>query len=114
MLGIDYIKEINRERAQEAAAEGLEPFVYYNTDEVRDLIPFPFAHIGDHRPEGWELVESHFVDSSGLGSPGEPALTANQFVELVEERIAANPGTGWAIIEAGQFQVYVGEFRRVA
>jgi hypothetical protein len=114
MLSIDYIKQINQERAREAASENLEPFVYYNVDEVSEMIPFPFAHIGDYRPEGWLLVDRHFVDSSGFGADDEPAMSLPQFVALLEERVTERPGTGWAVIEAGQFQVYVGEFVWVA
>jgi hypothetical protein len=59
-------------------------------------------------PWGWELTgEEYFVDSSGFGSPGEPALTFDQFATKCTE------GMGYAITEAGQFQVYIAEYRRV-
>lgn len=111
MIGIDSIRERNERVAQEAAAKRLTPFVYFTAEDVKPGFPFPF--IGDHRPQGWTLVDDHFVDSSGLGAPDEPALTADQFVQVVKDRIAATDGTvGWALISAGQFQVYVGEFTR--
>lgn len=78
----------------------------------------PFPHIGDHRPDDWELVDSHFVDSSGLGDEREPALTGEAFADLVHARIRRGTANGvvkgWAIIEAGEFQVYVGEFEKPA
>jgi len=116
MMSLDTIRSYNREYAARAAQEGLEPFVYFDVDELHSEPGFPFPHIGDHRPEGWELVDRHFVDASGFGADDEPALSVGQFTRLVEDRIENTPGTfvGWAIIEAGQFQVWVGEFHRPA
>ena len=39
-------------------------------------------------------------------------MTGEQFAQVIKERLAEAPGTGWAITGAGQFQVYVGEYRR--
>lgn len=50
-----------------------------------------------------------FVDSSGFGARDEPALTFDEFVDLV----AANPGLGWGIVESGQFQVVIGAARKL-
>jgi len=57
-------------------------------------------------PKAWELIDTLFVDSSGFGGPGEPALTIEEFHSKIKA------GFGYAIVEAGQFQVYVGVFRR--
>jgi hypothetical protein len=40
-------------------------------------------------------------------TPGEPALTQGQFIDRMK------PGMGYAVIEEGQFQVYVGEFKKL-
>lgn len=116
MMSLATIREINQARAVEAAEEGAEPFVYFSASEVDEMSGFPFAHLGDYRPEGWEEGESYFVDASGFGTPGEPALTAEQFREVIRDRITANAAegkvTGWAVTEAGQFQVHVTEFTR--
>jgi hypothetical protein len=48
------------------------------------------------------------VDSSGFGEAGEPALTLRQFLGKIKT------GCGYAITEAGQFQVYIGEFEKTA
>jgi hypothetical protein len=115
MMSLDYIRQMNQEAAREAAELGLEPYVYFDVAELHELAGFPFPFIGDLRPEGWELVDTHFVDSSGFGADDEPALSVRQFKALVEDHITRkDPNTlvGWAVIEAGQFQVYVGEFHR--
>ena len=115
MMSVATIDSLNRERAEQAAQDGLTPYVFFTTSEVDDL-PFPFPYIGDHRPEGWDLVVEHFVDSSGFGTPGEPALTVDQFQQVIRDSIRAHAPrretVGWAITSAGQFQVYVGEFVR--
>ena len=49
-------------------------------------------------------TDRFFVDSSGWGQEDEPALTINQFLKKIKA------GKYYAIIEAGQFQVYVGEY----
>jgi len=113
MMSIDLIREINEKHAREAAEQGQTPYVYGRVGDVVDMIPFPFPFLGDYLPEGWEQVGTHFVDSSGLGADDEPALSVGQFVALIEEHIGEHPGTGWAITSAGQFQVYVGEYRRI-
>jgi hypothetical protein len=99
MMSLALIKELSREQAARAAAEDLEPLVIWDTKDIR-CIP----NLGDYRPEGWELVETYFVDASGFGAPGEPALTLDEFLAKIV------PGRAYALIEEGQFQVYVGEF----
>lgn len=52
-----------------------------------------------------------FVDISGLGTVGEPALTRDQFIR---EAIAATEKHGtlaWGVTEVGQFQGYVRAWR---
>lgn len=56
--------------------------------------------------QNWDKVDEMFVDSSGFGAEDEPALTIKQFYEQVKA------GLGYAVIEAGQFQVYVGVFEK--
>ena len=54
--------------------------------------------------KGYILKNEYFVDSSGFGQEGEGALTFNQFLGKVKA------GLYYGIIEAGQFQVYIGEY----
>ncbi len=58
----------------------------------------------DNLSEQFEEVDEHFVDLSGFGRKGEPALTADEFLEKVKaDRF-------YAITRIGQFQVHVGEY----
>jgi hypothetical protein len=102
MYGLETIRAMNQERMREARQLRLEPLVYNGNPETLKKIP----NIGDYRATklGWKLVDKYFVDSSGLGASGEGALTFNEFADK------AKIGRGYAIIEAGQFQVYIGEF----
>ncbi|KKN02463.1 hypothetical protein LCGC14_1117400 [marine sediment metagenome] len=63
--------------------------------------------VGDNIPDGWELKEELFVDSNGLGSDYDPALSIDQFYDKVKA------GFGYATTDAGQFQVHVGVFERI-
>ncbi len=112
MLDLAYIKEKNREAAQRAAQENLSPFVYWDLEELENSTGFPFPFIGDLEPAGWVEVDQHFVDSSGFGEDDEMALSANQFAHLIRNRITSGTVTGWAIVEYGQFQVYVAEYQK--
>lgn len=101
MMSLATIRELAREQAARAAEEDLEPLIVWDPEDA-----YHMPNIGDYRPEGWELVETYFLDKTGLGSPGEPALTIGEFYKKVV------PGRGYALIEEGQFQCYVGEFVR--
>jgi len=57
--------------------------------------------------KGYTLFNSYFVDNSGFGSDDEPALTPARFLDKVKE------GFYYSIISQGQFQVYIGEFKKL-
>ncbi len=106
MMDPTYIAELSRRAASKAAAHHLEPIVIWpedvgNIDAIRAI-----PNLGDYVPVGWALLKSHFVDSSGFGEAGEAAMPIQQFVDKLV------PGHGYALVECGQFQVYVGEFVR--
>ncbi len=113
MMNLSAIQALSDEAAEAAAAENLTPYVYWNTDEVDNQTQFPFPFIGSYKPEGWVEIDRHFVDSSGFGQDDEWALSESQFINLIRTRVEDHPGVGWAVVEAGQFQVYVGEFDQV-
>ena len=73
-----------------------------NGIDMTSLPKIPF--IGDKPIKGWRKIDSLFVDSSGLGQRGEPALTQGQFVKQIKA------GLAYGVTEAGQFQVRVGVF----
>ena len=113
MMSLEAINALNEETAALAAAEGLVPFVPFSSDDVDSWPAFPFPNLGSLEPEGWIKTEiSWFVDSSGFGREGEPALTVEQFKDELREYISAHPGRGFAITEAGQFQVYISAFEK--
>lgn len=100
MYNIAEIKKMNRKVAKKAG--GKKPYIVKENGEITGMIP----NFGNYRPKGFTLVETYFVDSSNYGRPGEAALTFDEFREKVKK------GFGYAIIEQGQFQVYVGEFEK--
>jgi hypothetical protein len=105
MMALSTIREMSRERAAEAANENMEPFIV-EAEDLDDMPPFPFPNIGDYRPAGWTLVETIFVDKSGMGRRNEPAMNTEQLLARLKI------GMGYAIIEEGQFQLYLGEFEQ--
>lgn len=112
MMSLEAINALNEEAAALAAAEGLVPFVPFS-DDVDSWPPFPFPDLGCLEPEGWIKTEtSWFVDGSGFGREDEPALTVEQFKDELREYISAHSGHGFAITEAGQFQVYISAFEK--
>jgi hypothetical protein len=64
--------------------------------------------VGNREIYGYELTKTFFVDNSGWGNSGESALTFNSFLNEVKA------GKYYGIKEAGQFQVYIGEYRKKA
>jgi hypothetical protein len=109
MMSVDTIRAMSRDAARKAAKDRKEPFIV-EAEDIADwkvsLRGFPFPFIGTYVPKGWKLVDTYFVDSSGMGSDNEPALSVRQFIDKLE------PGYGYAVTEAGQFQVYVGKYQR--
>ena len=103
MFSLATIQDIQRQAAARAAEEEKVPFVVWQED-LAAFPPFPFPFLGDYVLPGWKLDRTWFVDSSGFGEPGEAALTATQFRDQLEV------GKGYAIVEQGQFQVYIGEY----
>lgn len=112
------IREFQRDAAKKAARQHLTPFIVEREDiadwKENGVRSFPFPFIGDYVPKGWDTVKDeedqdvkYFVDSSGFGEDNEPALSLRRFVEKLE------PGFGYAVTEAGQFQVYVEKFHKI-
>lgn len=126
MMDLRQIEQESRAAAKRAARQKREPLMVEKEDlelGVKGISGIPF--IGDYIPKGWRKVDiidewyggdeemrgvyhaGFFVDASGFGASYEPALTIDQFIEKMR------PGYGYAVIEAGQFQVHVGVFERV-
>ncbi len=60
--------------------------------------------ITDDDLEQFEETDEHFVDSSGWGREGEPALTVEEFLKKVKK------DKYYAITSVGQFQLFIGEY----
>lgn len=107
MMSAQQIVQMSREAAAKAAKRNLVPLrvEQEDMDNLRHYLRYmPF--LGDYVPEGYELYDEYFVDSSGFGQEGEPALTQEQFFAKVKA------GKYYAIVESGEFQVVIGEYRR--
>lgn len=102
MYSLKMIERMNRETAKKA--KGKKPYIAKCDNDLHTFRNCP--NFGDYRPAGYKLVDSLFVDNSGFGGEGESALTASQFLLKIEK------GKGYAIIETGQFQIYVGVFEK--
>ncbi len=118
MMSASAIRQVSRDAAIRAARENKMPF----TVEAEDLqdwkgeiaagrlprLPFPF--LGDFRSQGWTRTDRDplFVDSSGWGTEAEPALTVRALIE--DDHLTV--GKAYAIVECGQFQLYLAEFER--
>jgi len=103
MMSLSQIHELSDSAARKARRHDKRPYIVWPGDTER-MKSFPFPFLGSYTPKGWKLVETYFVDATGLGNSNEPALTIDAF------RSKLKPGMGYAIVEAGQFQVVVGEY----
>lgn len=114
MMSLTTIRQMAQDAAENACRARLKPYGPWDEDIAAwrssaasgtlPRLPFPF--LGDYVPENYELEEEVFVDSSGWGSPGEPAMTIPEFLDTLRS------DRSYAITEAGQFQVYIGVYRR--
>ena len=117
------IRQFQDDAARRAARSKKQPYVLWDEAEVDRLgegpIRFPF--VGGYIADGWEAVLDAdedplqlFVDSSGFGAEGEPALTLAGFRRELKRLLREHAGQtlGFAVVQAGQFQVYVGVFAK--
>jgi len=101
MMDLETIKSENAKAVRKARKDRKLPYIAAcNADGG----VFKCPRLGDYIPKGWKVINTYFVDSSGFGSEGESALTASQFQNKVKQ------GYGYAIQDAGQFQVYIREY----
>lgn len=100
MWGTSTINDIQHQAAVKAMAYGKKP------QPAGSEIPF----LGNYLPNGWTLVETRLVDSTGLGSSYEPAMTQSAFLRWAEQVQKQDPTAGFGVYEQGQFQVLVGYY----
>lgn len=112
MMSAEVIKDFQRQAARRASKDKLHPYIVWPGDQARWMaeleagtLRLPFPNLGTYRPKGWKPTgRTLFVDKSGMGREDEPALTVRGMIEELTVDKA------YAIIEEGQFQVYLGEF----
>ena len=98
MYSLEQIKAMNNKASKKAKQTELQPYIARcNGDEQVSTC----QRLGNYIPKGWKLVNTYFVDNSGLGSDNEPALSFKQFLGKVRA------GYGYGIGEAGQVQIYI-------
>jgi hypothetical protein len=106
MMDLQTISRLSREQARKAARLHKKPYLFEEEDRG-SFPPFPFPNIGNYVPRGWELGETYFVDKFGFPEYDGRALTH----KMLAEKLKA--GYGYAIIEEGEFQLVVGEFKQI-
>lgn len=109
MYDLDTLTRMNR-KAEHAARLARQLPSIMTTDRLAQLKANPHSpgfqipFIGSWRPRGYQLDRKLFIDISGFGVPGEPAMTLNQWTNAVVV------GKAYALIQIGQFQALLGEF----
>ena len=132
MISVETAREMSREAAVKAAKDKQTPYYFWPEDESTDIAEqlHRLPMLGDYCPPGWERVDlenigeypshgvyggdnsdygAYMVDSSGFGGKGERSLTFEELIERVKKHL----DVAYAIVEAGEFQVKIGCFRKI-
>ena len=114
MFSLEQIQQTARDAALEAFAENREP-VCLGSGQFHPPFPIPFiGTLVEQFDLPYKEVKTFFVDLSGFGQEGEPALTSEQFSREASNLVTTTPEPlYWGIVEAGQFQIYVTAFRKL-
>ena len=117
MYSLDTLKDINNKQELKAYVKSHPLMLLKRVEDVRQSPDY--AQVDLKLLEGVagiELVDEYFVDSSGMGSENEPALTYSKFCEVLDVILAGEKKEGNIVLSCltgvGQFQVYVGIFRK--
>lgn len=114
MMSASAIQEIADEAGRDARIMGTQPYHLDGLEQIDEWPPYPFPFLGsaaDDVDKDHERVADLFCDSSGFGSPGEPALTEDQLKSRVTDLLLVHGPLLLAVTEQGQFQVYVAAWR---
>lgn len=117
MYSSSALESLNAEAALAAAAKNLQPFIPWDISEI-DAIGIDFLrkipNIGSlDVSDAWDLLDEVLVDSSGVGGPGEAALTVTGCLEFIKEQVTESASRGFALVGTGQFQVILGVFEKL-
>ena len=128
MHSLATIIRINEQAGDRARRKRIKPYVLKSQADV-DSLPggpqwdgkrgYPFPYIGNAVPNGWWAAHDEdagadlefFVDSTGKGHDDEPALTWQHFTRELIGIYEQHPEYGYAITEAGPFQVYINAWK---
>jgi len=103
MRSLESIIAEGNKKTREAKEKRLLPYKANSNHDV-GVKSYPF--LGYYVPDGYEIINTYFVDNSGFGADDEPALSFSQFIAKVKK------GKYYAIKEAGSFQVYINEYKK--
>lgn len=120
------------EAQAEAQAEGIRPLVLaavdwtlaleicntgsIPTDHLRRLPHLGIEAVGELYPGAYDLVEWHFVDSTGFGpwESGGAALSIGSLCRTALEMTRENGGPlAWSVYSPGAYQIHVAAWRPV-
>ena len=122
MMSPAMIRQMSDEAARKAAWEKRKPYVFWDEAEVDNPPDRAIPFIGHYCPKGWaplydaegDAVEV-MIDTSGFGSPSEPALTMNETKAWIKRHMkagGASTSIGFALTCVGQFQAHLAAFVR--
>ncbi len=84
------------------------------SDNLVDVYKAKKSSVSTMELKGYTYIENLFIDSSGWGSPSEPALTGPQLENELRRIIAEHGPVTVKITSAGQFQVNMGVFKKTS
>lgn len=110
MMSAAMIQQMSYEAARSARQAGKQPLPLEKGDVAawRRKKRCPIPNIGNMKHEDWRETDRWAVDKSGFGASYEPAMTIARFFDEAEK--LEETGKALAIVEEGQFQMYVGVF----
>lgn len=113
MLSLEQIRHIAEQSGRRARKLGKTPLVFSGKEAIETEVR-GIPNLGEYVPKGWEHLEGRdlFADKTGWGSESEPALTFRGLCEELGRRYEEDPAYGYGIVEEGEFQIYVGTFKR--
>lgn len=86
--------------------------MYLTLENIKDVRRCKHVDVETMTIKGYELIKELFVDSSGFGSTNEPALTEDSMYYHIKRTIEKHGRLFATITSVGQFQVYLGLFKR--
>jgi hypothetical protein len=110
MFSLEVIKAMNAEAATKARRERPALLRVAAGDQFcwPPVVVVPFVgDAGDDYDRDHERLDTLFVDTSGFGQPGEPALTMGQLGGRLRELTTEHGPVLLATVEQGQFQAHL-------